>query len=69
VVEGTDYCRIHDKSNTDRVPCPYERDTFVAADQLEKHLKICPKLKEQQLKESSQWYEKSINKVGGNCTE
>lgn len=34
VAEGAEYCRIHDESNTDRVPCPYERDTFVVAGQL-----------------------------------
>jgi len=42
----------------------------VAAGQLEKHLKVCPKFKEQQLKENSEWYEKSINRVGGGgCTD
>lgn len=33
------------------------------ASQLEKHLEICPKLKEQRMREGSQWYEKEVNKV------
>jgi tRNA:m4X modification enzyme len=58
---------FNNKMKQQRIPCPMDPTHHIQADKLEKHMLICPKIKQQRAMEKLYYYHDSLNAGGHGC--